>query len=290
MRVLGWLKLILVLVVDFFLINGLLGPELALVITAGLLLYAGWLGEWLGLLQDGAIRLEKLGSMEQSRLLEARASLAEEVQRTCRADLSCVRFYVIPSHEINAFSYGSKIGITRAALQACDDGTLLAVLGHEASHHLHGDAPFHRLLFANATLLLAGLSIGSFVAISFLWILFLILCAAGVCGGLCSAFLFRGTNSLIKGFFTGLQHVLVFIYQSFMGLVSRRCEYRADRFSCQLGYATQLEYFLSRFVQEQDESRRRSLSELLYSSHPATEKRLARIEQAMEQGRLTVQK
>lgn len=290
MRVLGWLKIILVLVVDFFLLNGLLGPELALAITAGLLLYAGWLGEWLGLLQDGAIRLEKLGSMERSRLLEARASLAEDVQRTCKADLSRVRLYVIPSDEINAFSYGSKIGVTRAALQACDDGTLLAVLGHEASHHLHGDAPFHRLLFANATLLLAGLSIGSFVAISFLWIVFLVLCVAGVCGGLCSAFLFRGTNSLIKGFFTGLQHVLVFIYQSFMGLVSRRCEYQADRFSCKLGYGPQLSYFLSRFVQGQDESRKRSLSELLYSSHPATEKRLARIEQAMEQGRLTVQK
>ena len=284
MRVLGWLKIILVLVVDFFLLNGLLGPELALVITAGLLLYAAWLGEWLGLLQDGAIRLEKLGSMERSRLLEAHISLTEDVQRTCRADLSHVHFYMIPSNEINAFSYGTKIAVTRAALQACDDGTLLAVLGHEASHHLHGDAPFHRLLFANAILLLAVLSISSFVAISLLWILFLILCAVGVCGGLCSACLFRGTNSLIKGFFTGLQHLLVFIYQSLMGLISRRCEYQADRFSCKLGYGPQLGYFLSHFVQGQDESRKRSFNELLYASHPAPKKRLARIEQAVEQG------
>ena len=104
---------------------------------------------------------------------------------------------------IGTSGYGTKIAVTRAALQACDDGTLLAVLGHEASHHLHGDAPFHRLLFANAILLLAVLSISSFVAISLLWILFLILCAVGVCGGLCSACLFRGTNSLIKGLFTG---------------------------------------------------------------------------------------
>ena len=92
-------------------------------------------------------------------------------------------------------------------------------------------------------------------------------------------FLFQGISKLVKGCFTLMQRVVLFVYQAVMACVSRQCEYRADRYSCELGYASQLSYFLQRFVEGQ-ETGHRSLQEVIYASHPATHKRIQRIEQA----------
>lgn len=63
-----------------------------------------------------------------------------------------------------------------------------------------------------------------------------------------------------------------------MGLVSRSCEFRADKYSCQLGYGSQLSYFLNHFVGGQGQEQR-SIHQILYASHPDTEKRVMRIKE-----------
>lgn len=278
LRWIGILKAAAVLLVDFALMYGLLGWETALFLCGLVALY-GWLGEYLALVKDGAIRLERLNVPERTRLAFVRGDVIEDVKRVSGIDISDLRLSLIPSDKLNAYAYGLRnVAMTRALLTSCDDTTLCAVLGHEVSHVLQADAVFHRLIFANVTLALAALTIASFVSVSVLGIIFALLCAFGICRGLGSVLLFQGAGKLVKGVFTAAQHLLLFCYQAVMGLASRHCEFRADSYSCQLGYAPQMCYYLSRFAGS-GEPGQRSLQEILYASHPAPDKRILRIEQ-----------
>lgn len=278
MRMGAVVKILVVLLLDFSLFYAVCGIGVAAGVTALLMLYA-WLGEYLGLWKDGAIRLENLNSYEQSKLVRVHASLARDVQHISGIDISGLKLHVIPADEINAYAYGFRhVAVTRGTLRVCDDATLCSVLGHELSHILHLDAVFHRLIFANVLLVLLALMLSSFVSVSVLWLVFLVLCLFGVCRGLFSILMFQGISKLVKGMFTILQYALVSVYQVIMGLVSRHCEFRADRYSCQLGYGPQLRYFLMRFVQGQEVGKK-TWSEILYASHPPTDKRILRIEQ-----------
>lgn len=278
MKIIGIIKIITILLIDFLLGYNLIGIEAALIIVIGMMLYA-WFGEYIALLKDGAINVNNLGDYEKTKLNRAHTCLAEDIKRVAGADISKVRLHVIPTEEINAFCYGFKnVAITRSALNVCDDMTLCSVLGHEMSHLLSMDAVVNRLIFANITLVIIGIAAGSFVSMSLLWIVFIILCVCGVCGGMLSMYLFHGIRKLVKGMFTAIQYLLLFLYQILMGVASRACEFRSDRFSCELGYGPQLSYFLTRFIEGQ-ETRQKTLNEILYASHPATYKRILRIEQ-----------
>lgn len=278
MRVHGIMKVATTLLADFVWICLTLGPEAAAAATAGIMLYA-WLGEYIALFKNEAIPPDQLDTYERSRLLRIQEYLSEDVRRISGANIAGLKLCVLPSDSMNAYAYGfSHVSITRAMLRSCDDTTLCAVLGHEISHILHMDAVFHRIVFANVTIAVAGLTAASFISVSVLWILFILLCAFGICGGLFSVLVFHGAGKLARGLFTVLQHGVLFAYGTAMGAISRRCEFRADLYSCQLGYGPQLSYFLTRFADGQ-ETRQRTLSEILYASHPSACKRVMRIEQ-----------
>lgn len=278
MRILGILKIVMVLAMDFGAVYYLAGVEAAALVTGLILLYA-WLGEYTALWKDGSVGLKHLNEYEKARLRRVQKNLTQDVKQASGADISGLKLRVIPSDDLNACAYGFRnMAVTRAALNACDDATLCAVLGHEVSHTLHMDAVFHRVVFANVTIVILGLAAGSLVSVSFMWIIFLVLCALGICGGMFSMLVFHGMNKMLKGTYTAIQYVVLFLYQTVMGLVSRRSEFRADKYSCQLGYGPQLSYFLTRFVEGQ-EPRQKSLNDILYSSHPATYKRVLRIQQ-----------
>lgn len=278
MKLHGYLRIVVFLLVFFALSYSILGVEAAALLTLGITLYA-WLGEYLALLKDGAIRMDHLCDYEKNRLSCALENLTEDVQRVSGTDISKLRLHVIPSDNINACAYGFRnIGVTRAMLSNCDDATLCAVVAHEVSHTFCMDAVFYRLVFASITILIASLICLSVASTSVIWILFAVLCALGLCGGLFSMFLFQGFSKLVKGYFTLMQRVVLFVYQAVMACVSRQCEFRADHYSCELGYGPQLSYFLQRFVESQ-ETGPKSLQEVIYSSHPSTHKRILRIEQ-----------
>ena len=282
MRIYSFTKILSVLLLDFFLVTSVLGVE-AGTITTLLILFYGWAGEYIALIKDGAIRLEHLNPYEKDKLIRVHQCLAGDVKRISNTDISNLKLHIVPSDEINAWAYGfHHISITRAALTSCDDTTLCAVLSHEVNHILCFDPVFHRIVFANVTLALLGLIAGSFISVSFLWILFFLLCAFGICGGLFSIFVVHGFTKIVKGFFSGLQHLIVFLYQVIMGLICRRCEFRADQYAVKLGYGPQLVYFLERFVDGQD-SRQKTINELLYASHPATYKRIQKIDQHLKE-------
>ena len=276
MRVSGMIKITAALFVDFLLCSIGLGAVLAAIVTGGILFYA-WIGEYIAVSRDRAIPLEQLSSGDRQRLGRVKAGLTEDVRRFSGEDISRLKLYVIPSDQVNAYAYGFRnVAVTRAVLHSCDETTICAVLGHEVAHILCMDAVFHRIIFANVALILGGLIIASFISMSALWILFLALCLFGVCTSVFSVLIFHGIRKMTKGIFTAVQYTVVFLYQVVMGLISRRCEFRAVRYSCQLGYRSQLRYFLTRFVEGQ-EPERRSLHEILYATHPPVRKRLQRI-------------
>lgn len=278
MRLCGSIKILVILLADYAAAAYVVGRRAASVTVLAIVLYA-WLGEYIAIFQDRTIRLKDLNDREKSRLMRVHECLAEEVKRDSGNNLSGLKMYVIPSDEINAYAYGfHNVAVTRQMLSACDDSTLCGILAHEISHILNLDAVFHRAIFANVTIALIWLTFGSWISLSLLWIVFVILCACGVCGGVFSMFIFHGLSKGIRGIFTALQHFVLFIYRAVMGLIGRGCEFRADKYSVQLGYGPELRYFLTRFAEGQ-ESRQRTLNEILYASHPAAYKRVQRIEQ-----------
>ncbi len=278
MKITGILKVLAVLAAGFLAVYQLLGIEAAGLITGGIALYA-WLGEYISLLRDGAVSVKNLGEHERRRLLQIKEFLIEDAKNTTGDNLSHLKLHIVPSDDINAFAYGfSHVGITRAAMNACDDMTLCAMLGHELSHILNLDSVFHRVLMAEVMLIIGALAVGSFASVAAIWIIFIGICAVGFGCGFIQLMAARGLGKLVSGLFGTLQRIILFLYQVLMGIVGRGCEFKADKYACKLGYGTQLSYFLDRFVAGQDQ-RRKTLSEILYASHPAPYKRIQRIEQ-----------
>ena len=78
--------------------------------------------------------------------------------------------------------------------------------------------------------------------------------------------------------FTLIQRLILFLYQAVIGTMNKFIEYRCDLFAVQIGLGENLAYFLNTYVQDQD-TRQRSLRDILYASHPATYKRVLKLEE-----------
>lgn len=124
MREDGIIKIMLVLLADFYLAYFSLGTGAAILLCFGIMFYA-WIGEYTALFKDRAIGLEDLDEYERSRLLRVYECLSEDVRRVSGIEISGLKLHVIPSDNINAYAYGfQNIAVTRAALNSCDDTTL----------------------------------------------------------------------------------------------------------------------------------------------------------------------
>lgn len=277
MRIKGIIKVMTLLAIDFAVMSALFNVEIAVLATIFFMLFA-WLGEYFALLRDGAISEKKLNDYDRAKLGRARTILQSEAERCGMSELPRFRLHVISSKEANAFSYGiSNISITAGTLQ-CDDMTLASVLAHEVSHTANLDAVTSRLLFINITAAILGLSLLSVITTISIWFIFLILVLIGVGGGLFSILFVKFLSKGAKTVFTLIQRLILFLYQAVIGTMNKFIEYRCDRFAAQIGLGQNLAYFLSTYVQDQD-TRQRSLRDILYASHPATYKRVLKLEE-----------
>lgn len=277
MKIRGYAKLTAIFVVDFLSAYAFAGLTASVIIMSLITVYVLF-GEYVDLWRDRAVRIDHLDSATCSRLYSIQQSIGEDVRNATGSDIKNMQLYVVPSSVPNAFTYGFRsVAFSRFLLDNCDDATLCAILGHEVSHMLYLDAVFNRALFATVTVLVLTLMIASFISTSFLWLIFIVLCLLNLCGGIVSILLFRGAGKVVKGFYTFMQYCLLFLYRTILGVISRQSEYRADQFSCILGYGPQLQYFLNRFEDLHQEPAH--LHEILYATHPPTYSRIQRIEQ-----------
>lgn len=274
-RLLGILKVGAVLAADAAVFWELFrDARLAGAAAAGIGLYV-LLGGYLTLWREGAVSWRRLPAAGQTRLERARELLAEEVRRSGGGDGSRLKLYLIPgAGEMNATAYGAGcVSVTQGTLDGTDPVTLVGVLAHEFSHLRHLDPEFNRAVFASVTLVVAALSVASFAVMAVIFLLFL---AGSFFRSWLGLLAFQGAAKATGGLFQLMQRVVVGLYRSVLALVSRRAEYRCDRYACELGYGVQLAHFLSLAAVE--DGRCMSLTEALYRSHPPTEKRIARLE------------
>lgn len=276
MRVRGIMKVLTLLAMDFTIVYALQGFWAALIVVTVVFLY-GFLGEYTALHGDRAIRMEDADDFNHMQLIRALEMLKDNGEKSGVVTIPDIKLYILPTDEINAFSYGRSIAVTQGTLRVADPLMLNAILAHELCHSICLDAFWNRMIFANITAIMLGITVVSVIATSFLWIVFLGMCILGVCGGVFAFFCTSGIAKAIKGVFRLLQRMVLAIYRIAMGILSKRCELRADNMACQLGYGMQLKYFLQIYLAPQN-VQQRSIRELIYDSHPDTYKRIARID------------
>ena len=272
-RIWGALKVSAVLILDLSLFLSLFhSPAVAAAGVIGIGIYT-FLGGYFALVQEGGVRLDKLPRADRLRLETALGRLSDD--RAAHGDRARLRLYLIPGDsDLQSTAYGAGcISVSAGTLDAADTLSLSAVLGHEAGHIQNLDSEFKRAVFCTVMLAVAGLSVLSAAAVLALFLLFLILSCFRSWLGL---FAFHGARKGIKSLFSLLQKAIVLLYQAALGLVSRRAEFRADRYVCRLGYGLQLAHFLS--LSAPGASRPLTLREALYRSHPDPHRRIARIE------------
>lgn len=278
-RLIGFLKVLVVFLMDFSIIFCLFDSVFpAIVIIGGMALYV-WLGGYLTLAREGAVRADKLPDCEKNLLNAAGIQLAEDVKRHSSADITGLKLYLIPGNEeLQASSYGACcISVTRGMINSADPVTLNAVLAHEVSHALNFDAEFNRAVFCSVTLLLGTISVISAAVLIILFLIFLLLSGFRSWPGIV---IFRKAKEVSGGSFRLIQRMIVGFYRFLLGLASRHAEYRSDMYSCRLGYGIQLAHFLS--VADAGSHQRLTWSDALYRSHPPIEKRIARLEKYRE--------
>lgn len=278
MRLRGIIKVITTLALSFVIMAIVTGVKMATVSITLIALYA-WLGEYIALWRVEAIPEDKLDAYEKSKLQRIKETVAKRIKNKYGEDISNIRLHIMPSDDANGMAYGFyNVSITRGALEACDELTLCGILSHEASHILCLDSVFNRIIFGDITAVILGLMFVSFASVVAIWIVFFVLALCGICRGFLSVFITSTLSKGVKAFFEVIQHCSLVIYQITIAAVSRQFEYRADQLAVDLGFGVQLSYFLSRFADHQD-GRMRSLSEILYASHPATHLRIEKIKQ-----------
>ena len=283
MRVLGIFKVGTVLAAIFAVIF-CLSNDLCFtaVVVSFITLYVVF-GGYLSLLREGAVRATKLPMNSRSRMEVAKDQLTNTVKSVSGIRLDGLKLYLVPDSDMNATAYGCNcVSVTRGTLENTDLLTMEAVLAHEVSHTLSYDPEFNRAVFCFVTLLVLLLSIVSFAATVIVFLIFLIF--SGFRSWL-SVIAFQGTNKAVGGLFGLLQRGIVVLYRTVLGIVSRSAEYRCDHYACALGYGVQLQYFLQ--ITESDQPHQMTLTEVLYRSHPPTVRRLERLEQQIQDRRVT---
>lgn len=280
-RLFGFTKVMLVLMLNFLILFEIFRNVFIVVVVFGFIVLYVWLGGYISLAKEGATRCSQLPLYASTRLHTAKTKLIEDVKENSSIDISKVKIYLITGdEEINATAYGGNcISLTKGTFNNADSITLNAVLAHEISHILNYDPEFNRAVFCFVTIVVATISVVSAGIMFALFLLFFIFnCFKSWLGVLT----FKGVTRGVRGIFSFIQKGIATMYYFLMSFVSRHAEYRSDLYSCSLGYGVQLVHFLK--LVDPKLYRQFTLTEILYRSHPRTEKRIARLEKYITYG------
>lgn len=198
-RLFGISKVAAVLALNFIIILSLSGQwALTALVTSGIALYV-WLGGYLSLFKEGAVKCDKLPLYDKTRLQAAKCQLIRDVQNESSVDLSKLRLYLIPGDDdMQATAYGANcVSVARGTLDNTDP----------------------------VTLVVAALGLMSVVFMILIFVLFLVLSFFRSWLGVMA---FQGTTKMVGGFFGLIQRSVVALYQTLMCLASRQNEYRCD--------------------------------------------------------------
>lgn len=278
-RIKGLLNVGLVLWLDIVIMYHFFGVNITCIATLVFVVYVFFVGEWLDIrLLKSGIPLEDLQGMEEFKLRNCSERVIKQAREKYNLNNFSPQFYMLPNNiDINAYAFGHKyIGVNQAALQM-DQGLIEAILAHEVGHTLALDATLNRILFMNLIVFSSIFLIGKYIFLMCIIGIFALLAFFGVFRSWISVYFFSGLLKVIKAIAEGMGHIFLIFYHALNCLRNRGREYAADKFACELGYGTQLAYFLRRFAENPRYAR--TLAEALYDTHPLPQKRVKRIEE-----------
>lgn len=285
MKICGILRIAAVLLADFillYLVLGLLRIEYevlaAVLITGGIFAY-GWAGEYLAVFRSRFVPEDQLAEKEKDRLKELKEYLTENVRKVSGRDISDLHLRVLDSDQMHIVTYGSRnVVIARSYLNSCDEAAACSVLAREVYHVFCMDSFFHRIIFANVSLVVGGTILVGISGLLLVWLLLAILWLWLWLKAYDPLDSLVGFARRKVGWLIGciVRYPVWFVYWALMRITGLGCEFRADRYSCRLGYGSQLIDFLPRLA-EIDKAKKKCTYDILYASYPPLQKRLLKI-------------
>ena len=274
-RVFGVFKVAFVIIIDFLYIYYIFHDETIAVLISCVIIVYTLLGGYLALFQENAIYSKKLPNFERLRLENAKRQLTKDVKNLSSIDISGIKIYMIDGDDdIQATAYGAKcISVSKGVINHIDPITLNSILAHEISHIINLDPEFNRAIFITVLLACCSISILLFSTIAVVFIIFVIFSLFNSWVGFIA---FKGIRKILSTISSILQKCIVLIYRTIVSCISRYSEFRADRYSADLGYGIQLLNFLT-YIDSRT-TNYISVTEALYRMHPPTTKRILRLE------------
>ena len=193
-----------------------------------------------------------------------------------------INLYICEDESINAFAMGRRTICVTHGLLSLSDEEIKAVLGHEFGHLATHDTELTLLITVGNFIITAIVTVIRVIAAVFNFFMFLGGLLTGEDGAL-PRFLHLIATLLATVCINAVMWIWTQLGILLVMKSSREAEYEADAFSCDLGYSEGLLSFF-RVLQSMEhraghgKKEKGNIFAALASSHPATEKRIARIE------------
>ena len=259
------------------------------------------IGEWVLRLTQSCRKL-KAENSEDKRILNRVEPLFNEVlERACTKNTGLrvdpkICLYVQNNSDMNAFAIGRRTVCMTTGLLECTDEHIKAVLAHEIGHLAAHDTDLMLLITVGNVIIAAGVTILK-IAIN---LVKLFLSAVFMVVGGQEKLFGRIINSVCNFLILLCVNIVMWIWTK-LGILmvmhsSRKEEFAADVFSCDLGYTDGLLSFLENLTVYENAANRYSKMSTMErlkkktevftafsSSHPKATQRIERIKEAMGQ-------
>ena len=255
MRREGYVKNTLILLAEFLVLYCLTKSVETTSLVTALVAFYGCFGGVISLCKKKAVPLHKVPEEQAIRLNRAKSTLAKEIKEFSNEEIESIRWYLLPSDEIKAFTYGKNIVITSGLLTVCDELTLNAVLAREIYQSMKGAAFVKRVIWANMVLMLLSISICCLGWMAVVVVFAIVLSFLGRFGCIFGMVFCKISNKVLKVTKYMMQHTLLWAYGKIISGLTARIEYRADSYACSLGYGFQLKYYLEKYKNVQTGTR-----------------------------------
>ncbi len=184
--------------------------------------------------------------------------LISDVKSKCDISQDVSIFIYDDETDMNAMALGNAVILSTSLIRSADEMELSGVIAHEFGHIFYNDSDYNSIVI--------------FLSYPFQII-------ASLSNGLNKVFesqpLLRSIIALPFTLLTMVLSIFYFIFLLLTSRLSRAKEFRADQFAANNGYSNGLYSFLKKILVM---SNKQSLFERLRSSHPATSKRMLRLE------------
>lgn len=242
MKNMGFLRIGSVVLVMFIALYCLCRPVGAVTLFLGILVYVFY-SEWIEFKKLGAIKLELWYGSDRQRVSRIVDRLEFVVEDYLQKNMKRLHIYILPTEGEHVMAYGfNRIVIPHNVLERVSDDLLLALLARAVLQIYEKNCFLKRIISVMVLPAVAAVQLVSTGILTGLWLIFWILECLHIPKG--AEHLLAWFIDIVKQGFEGIAHGFLSIKQIVVAAISRRSEFRADRFAQDLGFGTALYHFL----------------------------------------------